>query len=449
MQLVNGYVDAEGRLIAADPRLLALHIAAGGAEGGKLAIPQLASLARIARSLSIPVSRPVIIAEAERTLEVLARAKLEEGSVHLTLVDLDNAKSVGIDTNLDAPDRAASFAKLEQSVSFETNEALEITHAAADMAAVFSAPMADPIGKALGTALTLIKGPDGGMPILSALVQQQGFAGQWAHIPGHEARRLILSGDPALSAAGQLNGYRCTVRAAEAADTVNAQQATELSGVAHRLDAALRTPIGRIIENSDAIHSGTEGELKAEYQEYGADISSAGRHLLGLVDDLVDLQAIERNDFHVARDAIDLADIARRAAGLLAVRAADKRVKIDRPDGDEILIARGEFRRVLQILVNLIGNAVRYSPDDSMVWIRTEQDGDLAVVIIADQGKGIAVADQARIFEKFERIDTAEPGGSGLGLYIARRLARAMGGDITVDSAPGLGARFALTLPTV
>ena len=69
-------------------------------------------------------------------------------------------------------------------------------------------------------------------------------------------------------------------------------------------------------------------------------------------------------------------------------------------------------------------------------------------MIVADQGKGIAVADQERIFGKFERVDAAEPGGSGLGLFISRRLARAMGGDLTVDSAPGQGARFALTLPT-
>jgi len=79
--------------------------------------------------------------------------------------------------------------------------------------------------------------------------------------------------------------------------------------------------------------------------------------------------------------------------------------------------------------------------------VRTEQEGDLAAIIVADQGKGIAEADQDRIFEKFERVDPNEPGGTGLGLYIARRLARAMQGDISVDSKPGQGARFTFTLP--
>ena len=168
---------------------------------------------------------------------------------------------------------------------------------------------------------------------------------------------------------------------------------------------------------------------------------------MGLVDDLVDLQAIERPDFAVAAEPLDLADVARRAAGLLAVRASEAQVRIDRPGAQEVLPATGEFRRALQILVNLIGNAVRYSPADGMIWIRAEREGGIAAVIVADQGRGIALDDQARIFEKFERIDPREVGGSGLGLYIARRLARSMGGDVTVDSAPGQGARFVFTLP--
>jgi signal transduction histidine kinase len=180
---------------------------------------------------------------------------------------------------------------------------------------------------------------------------------------------------------------------------------------------------------------------------YAGDIAAAGRHLLGLVDDLVDLQAIEGGAASIDFEIVDLADAARRAAGLLGVRASDKEVRIDAPDTDETLDARGDFRRVLQILVNLVGNAVRYSPPGSMVWIRIEDEGDLAAVIVADQGKGIAIEDQDRIFEKFERVDPSEPGGSGLGLFISRRLARLMGGDITVDSAPGMGARFVLTLP--
>jgi signal transduction histidine kinase len=122
-------------------------------------------------------------------------------------------------------------------------------------------------------------------------------------------------------------------------------------------------------------------------------------------------------------------------------------VRIDKPGEGDSLPARGEFRRVLQIMMNLLVNAIRYSPEGGMIWIRPEREGDIASITVADLGKGIAPEDQARIFDKFERVDVTEPGGTGLGLYIARRLARAMGGDLAVDSAPGQGARFTLTLP--
>src|SRR3546814_13189145 len=94
-----------------------------------------------------------------------------------------------------------------------------------------------------------------------------------------------------------------------------------------------------------------------------------------LVDDLADLQAIERPDFNPVMEDIDLADIARRAAGLLAVKASDHQIRIEAPNADETLPAVGEFRRALQIMVNLIGNAIRYSPEHSTIWIRVEGGG--------------------------------------------------------------------------
>jgi signal transduction histidine kinase len=447
MHVLNGYVDAEGRLVSADPRLFALHIAAGGSEGSAVAIPQLASIARIARSLSIPISRPIILANGDSVVEVLARAKLTDGVVHLVLSDVDAAEPLAPSVALDDPAREAEFAKLEGEGRWETDANLTVTTVSGGFGAALGVAMADPVGKALGSIFVPHAGPTGELPILTALVQRSGFSGQWAVLASDPNCSLILSADAICEAGGQFRGYSGRARLATLADQETDLRDTEISDVAQRLDTALRTPIGRIIGNADAINAADEGTLHPQYQDYAADIASAGRHLLGLVDDLVDLQAIERSDFKVDADAIDLADIARKAANLLSVRASDRHVKIDRPDTDETLPARGEFRRVLQILVNLIGNAVRYSPENAMVWIRTEHDGDLAIVIVADQGKGIAAQDQERIFDKFERVDTNEAGGSGLGLYIARRLARAMGGDITVDSAPGLGARFALILP--
>ena len=109
-------------------------------------------------------------------------------------------------------------------------------------------------------------------------------------------------------------------------------------------------------------------------------------------------------------------------------------------------MVRGEARGVIQILVNLIGNAVRHSPEGGRVWLSFIA-GAQSGVTVADGGPGVALADQKRIFERFERVGE-KPDGTGLGLAIARRLARSMGGDITLDSTPGEGARFTLSLPS-
>ena len=129
------------------------------------------------------------------------------------------------------------------------------------------------------------------------------------------------------------------------------------------------------------------------------------------------------------------------------MRARERGITVDAPKEGEAAPAIGEFRRVLQVLLNLLGNAIRYSPEGSGVWLRVEHDGMRSRVIVADQGEGLDEAQQARVFGKFERLGRSGDGGSGLGLYISRRLAEAMRGSLTVESARGQGARFILDLP--
>jgi signal transduction histidine kinase len=211
--------------------------------------------------------------------------------------------------------------------------------------------------------------------------------------------------------------------------------------------AVLRQPVSRIIANAETIRTQMAGPLAEEYANYAADIASAGEHLLALIDDLTTLEMVEDEEFNPAPDQIDLADVARRAAGILGVRARERGITVDAPKDGETAPAIGEFRRVLHVLVNLLGNAIRYSPEGSEVWLRVEQDGARARVIVADQGEGLDEAQQARVFGKFERLGRSGDGGSGLGLYISRRLAEAMHGSLSVESARGQGARFILDLP--
>ena len=448
--IANGTVDRQGRLVTADPRLLALQLGAGGEEGGILAIPQIAALARLARNLGILVSRGVVAADGERDLDLWVRAQPAGDRIDLAIAGWNERPSPNSNSRL-AIDRVQSFARLESDGDWACDAQLRLTDISADLVSLSGSDAVLALGRPLTRIFRFLEDDQGDLPILAAVAERESFSVQLVEMRNVPGVRLLLHGDlrfsPSGSFSGFSGGYRLIERSFEPRRANTTPKGAVDEGFARRLDTALRTPIARIISNADSISGQGGGPLRHDYVDYASDISAAGRHLLGLVDDLVDLQAVESPDFRIDPESVDLVDIARRAAGLLGVRAADRSVRIDLPPSDEILEAQGDFRRVLQILVNLIANAVRYSPKGSSIWLRTEQEGDLAALIVADQGKGIPLEDHARIFEKFERVDPSEPGGSGLGLFISRKLARAMGGDITVDSAPGQGARFVLTLP--
>ncbi|MFM9852271.1 MAG: sensor histidine kinase [Sphingomonadaceae bacterium] len=447
--IAHGCVDRQGCLIAADPPLLALQLSAGGEEGGVLVIPQLASLSRMARSLGVVVSRGVVAADGASDLDLWVNARLDGDLVTLAISGWTERPLTKL-TPAAAAQRARDFAALEADGAWAINTEFEITAMSAGLGQLLGAAASRASGQPLTHTMRLIEDESGDFPLLLAALNRTAFAGQLAELRDMPHVQLYLSGVPRFASTGDFEGYDGTyalIDRALASVRAAVPSAVKPPEFANRLDAALRAPLTKIIGNADDIGALRDGPLRHVYEGYANDISSAGRHLLGLVDDLIDVQAVEQPDFHIETESVDLADIARRAAGLLRVRAADRGVRIDAPQNDESVLALGDFRRVLQIMVNLLTNAVRYSPSGSSIWLRVEQEGDLAAVIVADQGKGIAPEDQPRIFEKFERVDPSEPGGSGLGLFISRRLARAMGGDISVDSAPGRGARFVLALP--
>jgi len=445
---VRGLVDRAGRLLEADQRLMDLNSRAGGGIGQSIAIPQIATLARLAQRLGILVSRGVVAADGDDDVELWVRAEPEKAGVRLLITGWRSRAAWYPEAT--QGEREGDFLRSACDWSWETDSALRITFLSISAGARHGFDSASMLGQPLTRLFALGEDGEGAFPILAGLAMHQRFDGQNATIRA-TGRTVRLSATPRTDAGGAFAGFIGAAHMIDDAPPVLPQPAAApedlTDAFAARLDQALRSPLGRIIANADSINAQSEGPLRQDYADYAADIANAGRHLMGLVDDLVDLQAIERSDFIVAKESVDLADVARRAAGLLGVRASEAQVRIDKPAPQDMLPATGEFRRALQVLVNLIGNAVRYSPREGMVWIRTERENGVAAVIVADQGKGIALEDQARIFEKFERVDPREPGGSGLGLYIARKLARAMGGDVTVDSAPGQGARFVFTLP--
>jgi signal transduction histidine kinase len=449
---VAGRVDAEGRLVAADPPLAALQARAGGDEGGALAVPQIAALARLARRLGITISRAAIAADGEQDVDLWVRAEPQGDEIALAITGWAGRPARQPAATAPAG-RESDFLRAAADWMWETDDTLRLTMLSPGAAAAIGRNPAEFAGKQLTRLFRFRESPDGALPILTALAEHKAFEGQLAELRGGRKGRYALSGVPLIDGMGRFAGFRGAAVAVRthpdgaAANDPAAPRPRDSNAFGERLDQALRGPLAHIIDNAERLRAQPEGPLRRDYTGYAADIAAAGRHLLALVDDLVDLQAIERPDFRPEAEAIDLADIARRAAGLLGVRAADRGVAIDGPGEGESLPATGDFTRALQVMMNLITNAIRYTPEGGQVWLRPEREGDLAAIVVADQGKGIAEEDQERIFDRFERVDPSEPGGTGLGLYIARRLARFMGGDIAVDSAPGQGARFTFTLP--
>ncbi|MDT9597498.1 sensor histidine kinase [Sphingosinicella rhizophila] len=448
---IHGRLDAEGRLVEADPRLAALQRSAGGEEGGPIAVPQIAALARLARRLGITISRSAVAAQDEHDLDLWVRAEPVDGGIDLNITRWSERPVRGPAPSSES-ERQSDFLRASANWTWESDASLRFTSLSPAAAVAAGKAPGQLIGTLLTSLFRLEWSDEGGLPILTALAEQSRFDGQLAELASGRGGTYSLSGIPLIDGHGRFAGFRGS--AAEICHSVSPIEiareqgpAIDPSAFGERLDKALRAPLAHIIANAETIGTQPEGPLRKDYAGYANDIASAGRHLLALVDDLVDLQAIERPDFKPEAEELDLADVARRAAGLMAVRAGAKQVRIDSPGADDVLPATGEFKRALQIVMNLLTNAIRYSPEGGMVWVRTDREGDLAALIVADQGKGVSAEDQQRIFEKFERVDPTEAGGTGLGLYIARRLARAMGGDIEVDSAPGKGARFTFTLP--
>ena len=447
---VRGQVDVNGLLLSADPLLMRLHLRSGGSEGGPLAVPELAELCRLSRRLGMNLSRPAQASDDESRIDMWVETRIvsPEKEQPLSLAILDWKERPHDDTDKIDPARERDFDRLEGRGAIRTDAALRII---AQQMPDAAEQASDAIGQSLLDIFDVIP-PSAHARLIEAVAERQPIRNQRMREKGGSQRLFMLQGQPLIDKAGVFAGYRFAVAPDVPETSGNEPKPAGAKLISDslfgfQLGPALRQPLGKIIANAETISSKLEGPLRGDYASYAKDIAAAGRHLLDLVNDLSDLEAIERPAFTVAADDIDLVDLAHRAAGLLAVKASDHQIRIDLPGEGEKLPARGEFRRSLQILVNLIGNAIRYSPDGSVIKLRVSTDDEFARISVTDQGDGIAAEDQDRIFEKFERLGRSGDGGSGLGLFGSRRLAGAMGGSLTVTSVAGKGSTFILALP--
>ena len=431
---VFGRLDRAGKLISADPELEALQRDAGSRIGEPLALPQIAAVAQLARKLRTAVSRPALAASTNHDIELWVRATPQGEEIALSLEGWTERAPAGprLAAILGGGTEAETGGARNE---WAADEELRIISLSADLAELLGVDADDVAGQPLTRVVRLDEDEAGEMPLISALASRRGFSGQRARSRANEAQSVVLNGEVVTGADGSFAGFRGSVQAdgAVVATPVSRPAAFDLA-----LDEVLRSPLDRIIESAERIVERADGPLRSDYASYGSDIAAAARHLLSVLTSMSD-------EGTPGDEAIDLAALAGEAVVMLDSSAEERRATIDL-ERAQALPAKGDPRAVIQILVNLIGNAVRYSPEGGVITVRFARGGGSASVSVQDQGPGVAAPDQQRIFERFERAH-AEDGGTGLGLTISRRLARSMGGDVTLDSAPGQGARFTLTLP--
>jgi signal transduction histidine kinase len=207
----------------------------------------------------------------------------------------------------------------------------------------------------------------------------------------------------------------------------------------------LRTPITPIRGYADLLKRRWE-KMSEEKRESVLDtIAERADHLARLVDDLLmAARADTETSLRVDTTTVDLVEVVHEAAR--AFPEVDGRLHIE---PSEPMLVTADRTRVMQIIGNLVGNAVKYTPPDSPIAIDYAREDGFVDVRVRDDGPGIAIDEQEKVFERFYRIEdplTMRTGGSGLGLHISRQLARAMGGDVTLKSRPGEGSMFILRL---
>lgn len=437
---IHARCDGADRLIEADETLAALQVRLGGNFPGDIALPSLFALVRKARISGVALSTLLTIEDDRQPVSFRALATPTQDG---TTIEITEWKLAADAWKTDETGAAEALLRqlAEAHVVLDTEQRV--------ISGMVEARDLTDFDKAL----------------------RQGFGRYWTdlvHLRGNSHRQPLhwrLLDDAELEVHGSARSWRARLLPLRSggfelllvAETVIAPMVTshgptpklpDFKGLLGRnLAPALRQPLNRIVANAETIRTRLAGPLSDQYASYAGDIAEAGRHLLGLVEDLSDLETVEDAGFSPSPDQIELADCARRAAGILGVRAQERSIVIVTPSTDERAPAIGEFRRVLQILLNLIGNAIRYTPGHTTVTITVGGDGQSAWLAITDEGQGLSPEQADKVFEKFERLGRSGDGGSGLGLYISRKLARAMGGELSVTSGVNGGACFVLSLP--
>jgi signal transduction histidine kinase len=230
---------------------------------------------------------------------------------------------------------------------------------------------------------------------------------------------------------------------AEAANQVKAQFLTTMS---HEL----RTPLNAIGGYTELLQLGMRGPLNDDQRQFLDRIEASQRHLLGLINEVLNFAKLETGSVHYEIEAVAVRAALAAAVGLVAPQAEDEGLQLKVEAVAEPVAVRADPEKLRQILVNLLSNAIKFTPSGGRVELSAERDGGIVRLRVTDNGIGIPSDRLESIFDPFVQVrsDLTRPyEGTGLGLAISRDLARGMAGDLTAASEPGVGSTFCLTLP--
>ena len=234
----------------------------------------------------------------------------------------------------------------------------------------------------------------------------------------------------------------------ERLETESRHKSEFLSNMSHEL----RTPLNAIIGFSQVLRQRLFDDISEKQEEYLDDILSSGEHLLSLINDVLDLSKVEAGQLDLVVVPFSLPDALERGVLMVRERAVENGVGLAVRIGPDVVDpVQGDERRILQVIFNLLWNAVKFTPSGGRVDVESSRADGVICVAIRDTGPGIAPEDQQRVFEKFQQTEVGQKQqeGTGLGLALSKRLIELHGGRLWVESTLGEGSTFRFTLPAV
>ncbi len=234
------------------------------------------------------------------------------------------------------------------------------------------------------------------------------------------------------------------VQTARELEVASGHKSEFLASMSHEL----RTPLNAVIGFSDVLLEGLFGGLNDRQEEYVRDIRESGRHLLELINEILDLSKVEAGRMELEPAELSLPELIEQCLAQVRERAAAQRLGVRSELDADVGTVRADETKLKQVVLNLLSNAVKFTSEGGSVDVRAWLEGDQVVVTVRDTGVGIAAEDRGRIFEAFQRGDRrASVEGTGLGLTLSRRFVELHGGRIWVESELGAGSTFGFAIP--